>query len=73
MARNQIAIDVPCIAKVEIQRQFGVHFRILILLQQAKGASFFDIKRPNSRLLTQGIRNWRYRASVARDNMEALA
>ncbi|WP_027251888.1 hypothetical protein [Photobacterium halotolerans] len=72
MARNQIAIDVPCIAKVEIRRQFGVHFRTLILLQ-AKGIPFFDIKRPCPRLMTQAMRKWRYRASASCNYMEARA
>lgn len=72
MARNQIAIDVPCIAKVEIRRLTDLHFRTP-LLPQAKSMSFCEKKRPHQSLTTQVIRKWRYPVNAARDKMEGLA
>ncbi len=72
MTRNQIAIDVPCIAKVEIRRLIVPHFRTL-LLRQAKRMSFGNTQRSQMSRRTQATGQWRSLVNADRHNVEVPA
>ncbi|MDO6582645.1 hypothetical protein Q4491_14960 [Photobacterium sp. 2_MG-2023] len=72
MARNQIALDVPCIAKVEIRRLSDLHFRTL-LVPQGQSMSSCEHKRPHQSLTTQVTRKWQYPVNTVRNKMEGQA
>jgi len=72
MARNQIAIDGPCIAKVEIRRLTNSHFRTL-LVPQVQSMSFCKPKPSHLSRSAQVALKWQSLVHSDRVHREVAA